>query len=201
MSRRPLMTAPIILCAGLFVLPACGDDGPSSATCDMPGGMVSGADDSHCGSTVVTVDQGACTPDMADAGPGAADAGADTGDDYGDTLYGTSGDDDDCKYHVTWSSTTVCENQAVTFHVHLTAKDGGAPELGAMPYIEAFLNDTHPAPNSGATFTDKGGGDYDIGPMTFDAAGRWTVRFHFFSNCTDSETSPHGHAAFFVDVP
>lgn len=201
MYRSSLIAAAPLL-AGLLLAPACSSDDGSSATCDMPGGMVSGAADSHCGSTVVTVDPGACTPDMADAGAGAPDAGAGTGDDdFGDTLYGVEGDDDDCKYHMTWSSTTVCENQDVTFHVHLTALDGGAAETGAKPYIEAFLDDTHPAPNSGATFTDKGGGDYDIGPMRFDAAGRWTVRFHFFSDCADSEESPHGHAAFFVDVP
>ena len=39
-------------------------------------------------------------------------------------------------------------------------------------------------------------------PINFDAAGDWTVRFHFYETCNDApEDSPHGHAAFFVHVP
>jgi len=45
-------------------------------------------------------------------------------------------------------------------------------------------------------------GVYSVGPVRFDQAGRWTVRFHFFETCLDArEDSPHGHAAFYVDVP
>ena len=34
------------------------------------------------------------------------------------------------------------------------------------------------------------------------APGKWTVRFHFNEICCDvNSDSPHGHAAFFVNVP
>jgi hypothetical protein len=39
------------------------------------------------------------------------------------------------------------------------------------------------------------------GPLRFDRSGRWVVRFHFYEDCNDGESSPHGHIAFFVDVP
>ena len=45
-------------------------------------------------------------------------------------------------------------------------------------------------------------GTYKIGPIVFDKPGRWVVRFHLFGTCDDAlATSPHAHAAFFVDVP
>ena len=49
--------------------------------------------------------------------------------------------------------------------------------------------------------TETSPGNYTIGPVKFDAAGNWNVRFHFHDECTDSEESPHGHVAFFVKVP
>jgi hypothetical protein len=45
-------------------------------------------------------------------------------------------------------------------------------------------------------------GTYSVGPVRFDQAGRWFVRFHFYETCSDApEDSPHGHVAFWVDVP
>jgi len=36
----------------------------------------------------------------------------------------------------------------------------------------------------------------------FDKSGRWVVRFHFFESCSDvPDDSPHGHVAFYIDVP
>jgi hypothetical protein len=36
----------------------------------------------------------------------------------------------------------------------------------------------------------------------FDQSGRWVVRFHYFETCSDvPEDSPHGHVAFYIDVP
>jgi hypothetical protein len=64
-----------------------------------------------------------------------------------------------------------------------------------------FLNDTHPAPNTDQKSTEGPDGTYRVGPIRFDGKGQWTVRFHFHEDCDDSETSPHGHAAFFVSVP
>ena len=50
--------------------------------------------------------------------------------------------------------------------------------------------------------TEIAPGVYKVGPIKFDAAGIWTVRFHFFEECGDArEDSPHGHAAFYVKVP
>ena len=38
--------------------------------------------------------------------------------------------------------------------------------------------------------------------VRFDAKGRWTVRFHLHEECADeAPDSPHGHIAFFIDVP
>jgi hypothetical protein len=128
-----------------------------------------------------------------------ADAGT---TDYGATLYNSAGDDDDCKYHVSFTETAVRRNQHVNFTVTATTKVDGQPATGADIIAEVFLNDTHPAPNSGQATSEKPGGVYDVGPIVFDAAGRWTVRFHLHEDCQDAtDDSPHGHAAFYIDVP
>lgn len=172
-----------------------GGSGADGGSCQ--GGPVSGDADTHCGSTKQAT--GACTPESAaDAAAAAADAGA---DDYGDTLYNTEGDDDDCKYHVKYTVTPVCDAGGATFTVTTTSKVDGSPVTGADAYIEAFLDETHIAPPSNPKTTEKADGVYEIGPIKFDAPGRWTVRFHFFGDCADAEDSPHGHAAFFVDIP
>jgi hypothetical protein len=74
--------------------------------------------------------------------------------------------------------------------------------------IEGFLSteESHVLPNTTpamtATETPANSGIYTISPVVFDKSGRWVVRFHFNENCTDNlEDSPHGHAAFFFDVP
>ncbi len=170
----------------------------NAANCSNPGGPVAGAADSHCGNTVLTVDPNICT--MAVDTQPTDDAGTGTTD-YGDTLYNAEGDDDDCKYHVTWSSTAICENANVTFNVKLTAKAGGAAVAGADPVIEAFLTVTHPGLVSSQKAQEPSPGNYSIGPVQFDAPGQWTVRFHFFETGCDEPTSPHGHAAFYVNVP
>jgi hypothetical protein len=120
---------------------------------------------------------------------------------YGDTLYGSEGDDDDCKYHVKWTATPVCEDANVTFSLILTTKADGTAVAGAAPSIEAFLSTTHPASTANQTASQTSPGNYTVGPIRFDAAGQWTVRFHFFETCRDAPDSPHGHAAFYVSVP
>lgn len=156
-----------------------------------PGGPVEGPADTHCGTTVQATDQAVCS--MTGTAPEEEESAV---------LYGTEGDDDDCKYHVKWSSTDVFEDKDITFTVTVTTKSDGKPATGAMPVIEAYLNETHPAPNTDSMSAEESGGTYTIGPIQFDAPGRWTVRYHFFHECTDvSEESPHGHAAFYVDVP
>jgi hypothetical protein len=159
------------------------------------GGPVSGLADTHCSGMDPTV-VGLCQM----GGGGASDAGAPTSD-YGDTLFNAEGDDDDCKYHVSWTSTPVRENTGVTFTVTVTKLADNTPATGAKTRAEIFLTDTHPAAPPPAP-TDSPAGTYKVGPIKFDAPGDWTVRFHFYENCDDAPgDSPHGHAAFFVRVP
>jgi hypothetical protein len=180
--------------------------GCSSSTSNAPANLsfstaaaVAGSDD-HCAGKVVTVDPAVCKV-VAAEDAGEADGGAADTPDYGPTMAGSEGDDDDCKYHVKWQSTAVSENADVTFQIVATAKKDGSALAGAKPYAEIYLNDTHPAPNTPVATTETTPGTYTIGPVRFDAAGNWNVRFHFHDECNDSEESPHGHAAFFVKVP
>jgi len=158
---------------------------------------VSGAADDHCGTTVLTVDANICATAV-DTQPD--DAGA-SAPEYGDTLFNAEGDDDDCKYRVSWTSTPICENANVTFNLKLTAKASGSPVTGAAPNLEVFLNDTHPGLVSNQVSQETSAGNYSIGPVQFDTKGQWTARFHLFATGCDQPTSPHGHAAFFVNVP
>jgi hypothetical protein len=185
---------------------ACTSSTPSGPA----GGAVTGAQDDHCGATKNPTSQASCQP-AADAGAGdSGDAGHSHADDagepdggaseYGATMFNQSGAEDDCKYDISWTASPVYRDTDVTFTVTVKARVDGAPVTGAEPDVEAFLDATHPAPSSGSS-TEKGGGVYTIGPVRFDKAGRWTVRFHFFDRCVDGPTSPHGHAAFFVNVP
>jgi hypothetical protein len=190
---RPHLTFIVLLAA------ACGSG--SKNTCDMPGGAAQGAADMHCGARKQATSQASCTP--ADAGPvpDASPTAPDAGPEFGATMFGNEGDDDDCKYHVVWSSTAICENEGITFTLTATNKVTGMPALGADPSIEAFLGASHIAPSTGSA-TEKGNGVYDIGPVKFDMPGMWTVRFHLYETCEDTlPDSPHGHAAFFVNVP
>jgi hypothetical protein len=178
------------LFGGVLAVVGCSDNaGPA-------GGPVSGPADLHC----VAPDGGviAQVTDLSTCHL-AADAGT---TDYGATLYNSEGDDDDCKYHAKFTSTPIHRNQNVTFTVTATTKTDGQPATGADTLAEVFLNDTHPAPNSNQATTEKAGGVYDIGPILFDAQGRWTVRFHLHEDCQDAtDDSPHGHIAFYIDVP
>ncbi|MFT3766780.1 MAG: FixH family protein [Minicystis sp.] len=155
------------------------------------GGPVSGPADAHCGTTVTVTDPAVCKA-----------TGTAPEEEEHATLFNAEGDDDECKYHVKWTATDIGENEDVTFTVTMTSKADGTPVTGADPNIEAFLTETHPAPNSDAKTTETGAGVYTIGPIRFDAAGQWTVRFHFFEECTEiDEATPHSHVAFFVSVP
>jgi hypothetical protein len=172
-----------------------GNSGPTGPV----GGPVSGALDVHCGDPVEATAVGLCqTGNEPDAGE--PDGGVPISD-YGDTMFNAEGNDDDCKYHVSWTSTPVRKGANVTFTVTLTKLADGTPATGAGVRAEVYLNDTHPAapPPQAA---ESSGGNYAVGPIMFDAPGNWTVRFHFYEQCSDvPEDSPHGHAAFFVRVP
>lgn len=195
------------------------------------------------GQTPQTVSGGSCSaedagpPASEDAGPppssdaGAGDAGSEdaapppsddagapgpcgeNGSDYGATMYGTEADDDDCKYHVSYTASPICENNGTYFIVtanYLT--QNSAPLTGASTFAELCLSDSHPAPAIDARpqagkpgkqqVVEGPPGTYTIGPVEFDAPGDWTVRFHFNEFCCDIVgDSPHGHAAFHVTVP
>jgi hypothetical protein len=148
------------------------------------------------------------------AGDDAADLVTDGGptgdcepDEFGATMYGQSGADDDCKYDVAWTSTDICEGgNGVYFTVTAKKRIDGTPLTGAAPYIEAVQSCMYPVANPtppAITMTTEGpAGTYKIGPIVFNRPGGWVVRFHFYGSCADAlETSPHGHAAFFVTVP
>jgi hypothetical protein len=197
MNRMTILTP--LACAALMAACSSSEPAPEPAT----GGPVAITQaDTHC-----TVDGGKIAQPVSAASchvTAEPDAGTPApGSPYGATLQGSEGDDDDCKYHLRWSSTPVRQNTDVTLTVTVTELATGAPATGADPDIEAFLSDVHPAPNSGAKSTaTTSAGTYTIGPIRFDAAGTWTVRFHVSEQCTDvAEDSPHGHGAFFVQVP
>jgi hypothetical protein len=193
---------------------------PATSTCSDPGGPVKGSADAHCnGVTPQTVSKASCNVG-GDAGPPASPTGpCGEGGDYGITMHGTEGDDDDCKYHVSYTSTPICENDGVYFTVtanYLTGSKG--PLTGACTLAELCQNvpDTPgggtPGPAIDGRPTTGGAGKqevvegppgtYTIGPVQFDASGTWTVRFHFNEICCDvADDSPHGHAAFLIDVP
>jgi hypothetical protein len=76
------------------------------------GGPVAGAADTHCDGVAPQVtEQSVCGTNTEPISTGAASS------DYGPTHDGTVADDDDCKYHVSWSSTPIKENTNVTFTV------------------------------------------------------------------------------------
>lgn len=168
----------------------CGPTGPT-------GGPVMGKADTHCseadgGAIVQQTSMAACHPD----------GGIVMMADYGAPQFNQSGADDDCKYDVSWTATPIRENADVTFTVSVKSRVDSSAVAKANVEAEVFLNDKHPAPNSGQTTQESANGMYAVGPVQFDAAGRWTVRFHVFEDCEDTlTTSPHGHVAFFVDVP
>jgi hypothetical protein len=215
------LTGCVPLQSGCFTTGGPAYETPSvSASCSSPGGPAAGPTDEHCkGITPQDVNGSACEISRGyDAGP-APDARpgpcGENGSDYGATMYGQEGDDDDCKYHVTYTYTPICENDGTYFTVtaHYLTRDL-APLEHACTYAELCYekgeNGTgSPPPNSderppvgGQLVVEGPPGTYTVGPVTFDEAGEWTVRFHFNEICCDVlPDSPHGHAAFHVNVP
>ena len=133
---------------------------------------------------------------------------------YGDTLFDSAGDDDECKYHVSWTSTPVEKGKPFTLTVsatslatgepleHIAAQDPGKP---ALSRIEPFLpcQPSHPTPTKDyeAPVTEISPGTFTVGPVVFDESGRWAIRYHFYEECFNNVTTPHAHIAFFVNVP
>ena len=160
--------------------------------------------DTHCtgdaGAIAQVTRAASCSIDAGadDAGAGGGGAGAG----YGATMDNTQGDDDDCKYHLSWTASPICEGGGVMFTLVLTNKVDNSPAVGAPIRAEVVLHDTHPAPDTQKTAVEGPPGTYLVGPIKFDAPGQWTVRFHIHEECADLRAdSPHGHAAFLVNVP
>jgi hypothetical protein len=207
------ITLRIVLLSCLGAAPlalGCGSTPPSGPA----GGPVTGAADEHCkvAGTLVPHPVGICVaPGTEDAGapPASDDGGAEAGataPEFGDPMFNSEGYDDDCKYKLTFTVTPVRKNTPVTFTVTIVGLEPAGPATKADLYAEVFLSDgdMHPAPNSNTTTTETpaGSGVYKVGPIIFNTSGRWIVRFHMFDTCSDGpEDSPHGHAAFFIDVP
>jgi hypothetical protein len=175
---------------------AGGGGNTDGAGCPSGGGPLPGMATDACMGMFKTV--GMCTQD--DGGGGATDGGEEP---LPEPAVGSSNNDDDCKYLVSFTNDCVQQGgTGTTFDVTLKSLTKNMMLVpGANAYVEAFLNENHPA--SGATDgTETSTGVYKIGPVIFDKPGKWTVRFHFFGNCSDTpEDSPHAHAAFFINVP
>ena len=184
------------------------EGGASGQTCVNGGGPVPGDDDAHCtdddGNPIIQETLAAACMDSSagDVEEGAGGAAPQAEEEEQLTLFNAEGDDDDCKYHVAFSATCVERNRDVTLTFHANNRSDDAPVVGAEPSTEIYLSDTHLAPNTKPKTVVVEPGVYEIGPVRFDKPGRWTVRFHVFEECLDArEDSPHGHIAFYVDVP
>jgi hypothetical protein len=220
------MTKSIVSVVFLAALVAGGCSSNSSGTtgADSPAGVVIGPPDDHCkagdgGLTVQTI--GACDvlsaslipPNAAScsvtfttgATGGVPDGGVDggvTSSDYGPTMYGAAGNDDDCKYYLSWTATPIKENAETFFTVTAIRLGDMMPATCAGIRPDVSLNVAVGVPAPPHPSTEIAPGVYQVGPIKFSQAGIWTVRFHLFEECGDSqEDSPHGHAAFFVQVP
>ena len=206
----------LALTSGLVFNAGCSSDG-DKAPMSAAGGPVPGSADAHCtdGSPIEVIAE-ACTKPSADAAAGGApgepaDCNETHDDEYGETQFNSEGNDDDCKYHASWISTPISLNQDLTLTVttsNLTTQqplealaDGKRPLSRVEVYQPCNPTRRGPAQNAKAEFAETAPGVYTGGPLRFDQAGRWVVRFHFYEQCFDGEGSPHGHIAFFVDVP
>jgi hypothetical protein len=196
----------VLAVSALLLGGACSSSSSQNDGATGAGGPVAGPADDHCANvTPIVVNQASCHP---------TDTGADAGaapEEEAPVLYNAEGDDDDCKYHVAFTTTpaTVARNQNLTFNVMATVLAPPAtnqPATGAAIIIESYMADNQfhvlssvPPP---AAEIPAGSGQYKVTPVKFDMSGRWVVRFHLYEDCSDlSEDSPHGHVAFYVDVP
>jgi len=187
-----------------FVLaPSCTSDdttpapGDSGGMCPAGGGPM-GTEADHC-MGMTPQDVGACVTEPADGG----DLDAGPPEPLPGPHKGSANSDDDCKYHVSFTNDCVQKGgTGTTFKVTLTSLTKNMAAVpGANAYIEAFLGN-RPADGTTGPAVENPPGVYTIGPVIFPVSGDWTVRFHFFGDCSDvPEDSPHGHAAFLITVP
>ncbi len=205
MSPRSVLVVRASVLFPLSVLGLACSSTSNPSVVDGGAGIVQGEADNHCqGVTPIVVSQASCHVAVdPDAGASGNDGGA---TEELPVNFGSSADDDDCKYHASYTTTPVLVNTDVTFNLTVTNLASGSPATNANVVLEAYLADNlfHPIPNNGTktTETPAGSGKYVMKPIKFDASGRWVVRFHFYEACDDIlEDSPHGHVAFYYDVP
>lgn len=219
------LLGPAALTALLFVVaPACSDsdDGKGSngaggsgggGECKDGGGPVSGDADAHCNDdsgAPITQEIGMCSTGaqqrirLLHENPGAGGA-AGGEEEESPPRYGRQAYDDDCKYSVSFENSCIQVGIPATLTLTLTRKSDGEPATGGTPDSpEIYLEDepSHISPSTNIEAPEGPNGVYAIGPVVFDKSGRWVVRFHFFETCSDvPEDSPHGHVAFYIDVP
>src|SRR6516162_8576810 len=110
-----------------------GTDSSVMCTASTTGGPVMGTnpDCTADGGAAQPVNMASCHPEAAPP----ADGGM-MGPLYGPTMVGTEGDDDDCKYHIKWTSTPICQNANVTFTINLNFKTDSKAAPNAHPYAE-----------------------------------------------------------------
>jgi hypothetical protein len=183
----------------------------ASATCNNPGGATEGVADTHCalsdgGSRVQTIDFPQCG---ADAGPDAGSRACP----YGETAFGHEADDEDCKYHIKWTSDPVCNATldargyviGTQFTLTVTNRADNSP-LSRAAKLTVDASRTSPA---GAGCDDSALPSFQLGAtdgtyagnIEFDQAGQWTIRVQIDDNCVNLPASPYGHVAFRVTVP
>jgi hypothetical protein len=197
---KPVALLLLAFAAGGAACSSDDDDNGSTmqpGTCEGGGGPVtsSAAQEDHCAAGAQAV--GMCVTSAEEAP--AADV-----DEEHETNYGNEAADDDCKFHVSFTNTCIKLNEPVTFTLKLATLSDGKPATGAEPsHPEIYMDEgNHPSPSNRLSATEGPDGTYKIGPIVFDRSGRWVVRWHFFEDCSDvPEDSPHGHAAFYIDVP
>jgi hypothetical protein len=208
-GAHALLVVTALLVSGAAV--GCGDDdtGDSGGSCSASSGgpVPAPKPDMHCiddddKPIKQEVNESACmAPADAAPPPDEGDAGV---SDFGPTLNGSEGDDDDCKYHLKWTTSCITQNTDFTVTVTITDKVDGKPVVTTPAKLdyELYLDD-HLAPNTSPKYkTTSTPGVYTLGPLRVDQSGKWTLRFHIRWDCVDlTEDSPHGHAAFFVNVP
>lgn len=186
---------------------ACSDDAADGGECIGGEGAVAGEPEAHC----IAADGSDIAPAIGMCVTGGAVPGEveehehEEGEEEHPIFTGREADDDECKYRVRFENTCVAVNQPVTFTLSLTRKFDNMPGTGTTPSNpEVFFADevTHISPSNDISASEGPPGTYEIGPIVFDRSGRWVIRFHYFDNCSDlPEDSPHGHVAFYIDVP
>ena len=201
-----------LLLGASLVAPACSNDDDVSppatgGMCTASGGPVEdGAVDMHCiddSGKAITQAIGKC---VTESSMGAAGAGGAPEEEPYDVHTTSSAQDDDCKYNVSFSVDCLELNKPATFTVKVEKRAApGGPMTGDDPKSpEVYLadNPSHITPSNKIEAPEGPAGTYKVGPVVFDESGRWVVRFHFNEECSDTpEDSPHGHVAFYVDVP